>query len=338
MSHFPHRFSFWWTFVLWLSIVPAVANAQTTSQDRFRDRKQLQASQMREGDSIVLDGRLDEPAWQAAPPVSDFMQREPVNGAPATERTEVRILFDRDRLYIGVECFDSEPDRIIAVQKQRDQNFDGDDRFMWSLDPYFDGRSGYSFTVTPSGAMGDALLVVGQRGTAALNVAWDGIWNARVRRHDQGWTAEIVLPFRTINFDPNAPAWGANFQRTIRRKNEDALWSGWDLNQDLNRMNSAGALVGIAGVSQGFGLDVKPYALGRSRGARPAYLPDGDGPGWTRPLLQRHAATESELHDQHRLRGDGGRRPSGQSDAIPPVFSGTARVLPGRLELLRLRA
>ena len=264
MTHVHHRFATRQTLVLSLLIVPTLAAAQTSSQDRFRDRKQAQAVRMAEDQSITLDGRLDEPAWQAALPIADFIQREPTNGAAATERTEVRILYDRGRLYLGVECFDSEPDRIISVQKQRDQNFDGDDRFMWSLDPYFDGRSGYSFTITPSGAMGDALLVVGQRGTAALNVAWDGIWNARVRRHDRGWTAEIVLPFRTINFDPDAPAWGANFQRTIRRKNEDALWSGWDLNQDLNRMGSAGALVGITGVSQGFGLDVKPYVLGRS--------------------------------------------------------------------------
>jgi Domain of unknown function (DUF5916) len=132
---------------------------------------------------------------------------------------------------------------------------------MWSFDPYFNGRSGYSFTITASGAMGDA-LILGLR-TNNLNTAWDGIWDGRVRRHDQGGTAEIEIPFRTINFDPRAAAWGANFQRSIGRKNEDALWNGWARNTELNRMANAGEMTGIEDVSQGFGLDVKPHILGR---------------------------------------------------------------------------
>ena len=91
------------------------------------------------------------------------------------------------------------------------------------------------------------------------NRAWDGIWDAHVRRSEIGWTIEIEIPFRTLNFDPNAPAWGINFQRTIRRKNEENLWTGYGRNQGLQRMSNAGLLVGISDVSQGHGLDIKPY-------------------------------------------------------------------------------
>ncbi|MBI2835191.1 MAG: carbohydrate binding family 9 domain-containing protein, partial [Acidobacteria bacterium] len=218
---------------------------------------------------INMDGRLDEGAWQRAQAATDFTQADPRNGAPATERTEVRFVFDRDRLYMGVHCFDSEPDRLLGNQMVRDGYLSGDDRFMWTLDPYFNQRTGYFFEINPSGAMGDGLLVPAQGGGggglgfgASQNRGWDGIWLARVRRHEQGWSAEIEIPFRTLNFDPRAPAWGANFQRTVRRKNEESLWSGYGRNQGLFNLASAGHLVGITDASQGLGLDVKPYVIG----------------------------------------------------------------------------
>jgi hypothetical protein len=183
-----------------------------------------------EGERLAVDGVLDEAAWQRAVPATGFAQIDPENGAAATEQTEVRVVFDRDRLYLGVHCFDSTPARLLGNQMVRDGPLAADDRFMWVLDPYFNQRGGYFFEINPSGAMGDGLLVAPAAGGGttslgfglAQNRAWDGIWLARVRRHDRGWSAEIEIPFRTLNFDPNAPAWGANFQRTVRRKNERA--------------------------------------------------------------------------------------------------------------------
>src|SRR5690606_24853069 len=135
-----------------------------------------------------------------------------------------------------------------------------DDRFMWTIDTFLDQQSGYFFEMNPSGLMADA--VMGPGGTN--NREWDGIWDARVLRSEIGWTLEIVIPFRTLNFDPDVPAWGINSQRPVRRKNEESLWTSHERNQGLRRMATAGLLVGISDVSQGIGVDVRPYAVGRT--------------------------------------------------------------------------
>ncbi|OFV97287.1 MAG: hypothetical protein A3F68_03235 [Acidobacteria bacterium RIFCSPLOWO2_12_FULL_54_10] len=207
---------------------------------------------------IVVDGVLDEEAWQRAEPAANFIQQDPNFGEPETERTEVRILYDRESLYMGVICYDSEPDEMLGYQRRRDEFLSSDDRFMWTMDTYLDGRGGYFFEINPAGLMGDALMGAG----GLNNRQWDGIWTANVKRTEIGWVAEIEIPFRTLNFDPNAPGWGVNFQRTVRRKNEETLWTGIPRNQGLRRMSNAGILTGIEEVSQGMGLEIKPYVLG----------------------------------------------------------------------------
>ena len=109
-------------------------------------------------ETIHLDGSLDEDAWQRAVPATDFVQLDPDNGAPATERSEVRVVFNSRGLYLGVLCLDSEPDKLFGNQMQRDQPFSADDRFMFAIDTYLDGRTGYFFEINPSGAMGDGLI------------------------------------------------------------------------------------------------------------------------------------------------------------------------------------
>ena len=125
--------------------------------------------------------------------------------------------------------------------------------------------------MNPSGLMGDAL-----RGTGFNNRQWDGIWNAKVVRSEIGWTIEIEIPFRTLNFDPNAEGWGINFQRTVRRKNEESVWTGWLRNQGLNRLSNAGLLTGLDGIDPGLGLDIKPYLVGFSE-----TFPGRGDPKWT---------------------------------------------------------
>ncbi len=218
-------------------------------------------------ETVSLDGRLDEPVWQRAVPATDFTQRVPQNGAPATERTEVRFAFTANALYMGVTCFDDEPDKLLGNTMKRDENLRGDDRFQWILDTFQDARSGYFFEMNPSGLMADSQMSP----QGQTNREWDGIWDARVRRSEIGWTIEIELPFRTFNFDPNGKAWGVNFARNVQRKNEDSLWTGWGFNQGL-RIQYTGLLLGISDVSQGHGLDIRPYGVasalsapGRSR-------------------------------------------------------------------------
>ena len=230
----------------------------------------ITAVRLAESEIIRLDGVPDEPVWARVTPATDFLQRDPDNGAPATERTEVRVVYDAARLVLGVTCFDSEPHRLLGNQMQRDQPFESDDRFMWTIDSFLDGRSGYFFEINPAGAMGDGLIDPSDdRGDfgAEINKSWDGIWIARVRRTMTGWTAEIEIPFRTLNFDPTAQTWGMNFQRTVRRKNEESLWTGYARNQGVARMSNAGRVGGFAGLSQGLGLDLKPYLVGNTSAA-----------------------------------------------------------------------
>jgi hypothetical protein len=256
-------------FCLILTIWPSFVTAQNGNP--VAKAPVINAARLNPGETMDVDGRLDEPVWQRAELAGDFTQSDPHNGEPATERTEIRVTFDRDNLYIGAELFDSDAGGLLANQMVRDGSLNGDDRFMWTLDPFYDQRSGYFFEINPAGAMGDAQLIPAQGtsevGNTTQNRAWDGIWVARVRRHDQGWTAEIQIPFRTLNFNPQAQAWGANFQRTVRRKNEESFWTGWARNQGLFNLASAGRIEGIHDVSQGRGLDIKPYLIGTYREA-----------------------------------------------------------------------
>jgi hypothetical protein len=231
-----------------------LANGQRVQDNG--NRRIVAAVRLSEGESITLDGRLDEAFWSKAVPAADFIQIDPANGMPATERTEVRILYDREALYLGVTCFDSEPDRWIGWQLRRDERAFSDDQFTWTIDTFLDGRTGYFFEMNPSGLMADALM-----GLNGDNREWDGIWNARVRRSAIGWTIEIEIPFRTLNFNPDNDTWGINFQRVVSRKNEQSIWTGWARNQGVRRMNNAGVLTGIRDVTQGAGLDIKPYGL-----------------------------------------------------------------------------
>jgi hypothetical protein len=242
-------------FFLLVAAFPISADAQIT-EENSSTRRTIRATRLQDGEKIEIDGRLDEAVWKQAVPAADFIQVDPLNGTPATEPTEVRIVFTKDAIYMGVTCFDSEPDKWLGFQRRRDEFLPADDRFMWTIDTFLDERSGYFFEMNPSGLMADSVF-----GINGDNRAWDGIWNARVVHSEIGWTIEIEIPFKTLNFDPNNETWGFNFQRTVRRKNEDSIWMGWARNQGLRRMTNAGHVTGIREVTQGVGLDIKPYGL-----------------------------------------------------------------------------
>jgi hypothetical protein len=248
---------------------PASIDARYAQALESAERR-MTAERLRTEERIVLDGVLDEAPWKRAVPASDFIQQDPILGGTPTEATEVRIVFNRRSLYMGVTCFDSEPDKLLGNTMKRDEFLGGDDRFMWTMDTFLDRQTGYFFEMNPSGLMADSLM-----GASGDNRNWDGIWNAKVRKSEIGWTIEIEIPFSTLNFDSAAPAWGVNFQRTIRRKNEENLWTGHQRNQGLRRMSNAGLLLGIRDVSQGLGLDVRPFAA--------ASLADSPGRAEPRP-------------------------------------------------------
>ncbi|MBO6793979.1 MAG: carbohydrate binding family 9 domain-containing protein [Balneolaceae bacterium] len=206
-----------------------------------------------------FDGQLNESFWQSIPAATGFRQQAPIEGDPATEKTEVRIAYDDKNLYIGVILFDTEPDQIKAFQKRRDQRITADERFVWIFDTFNDQRNAYFMEINPNGMRTDGLVSTGQGG--GINLSWDGIWDARTYIGEFGWSAEIKIPFSSLNFDENSSQWGVNFMRVIRRKNETALWTGFRRNQGLARPQNAGVLTGLEDVSQGLGLEVVPFGI-----------------------------------------------------------------------------
>lgn len=251
------------------SRLSAQATGRGGSDDEVTD---LVAYHLEASDNVNLDGHIDEAFWARAIAITDFTQQEPVEGGEPSERTEVRVVYDEDNLYISAILYD-DPSGILAYQKGRDAFLSTDDRFQWILDTFSNGRTGYFFEVNPAGMMGDALLTgntggfggggggFGGGGRGGSSRAWDGIWEVRTQIRDDGWSAEIKIPFRTLNFDPTADSWGINFQRTIRRRNEEILWRGFRRNQGLRRPIHAGRLTGLDGISQGIGLEATPYAV-----------------------------------------------------------------------------
>lgn len=242
--------------LIFLGLYPCQVSAQPQNSAET-DTYLIQAHRLLSGEEIILDGNLDEPVWKRISATNNFRQREPNEGAPPTEQTELFVAFDNHYLYIAARLLDSDPAGILAYQRRRNESLETDDRLMWILDTFKDGRNAYYFEINPAGLRGDGLIRLGQGRT--LNRAWDGIWDARVKKSDDGWTAEIKIPFRTLDFNPDNLNWGINFQRTIRRKNEEILWSGWRRNQSLLRPQDAGTLTGLENISQGIGLEVQPY-------------------------------------------------------------------------------
>lgn len=207
----------------------------------------------------VIDGRIDEPVWQSAAVLSEFRTAEPVIGGTPSQRTVVRILSDRDAMYFGIECYDDSPKEIVAIRMLRDDvDTFYDDRINLVIDPFLDRRNGYFFQVNPVGERRDGLIE-----GPNFEPNWDGIWTAKARITRDGWFAEVRIPYKSISFDPNAPTWGFNFSRGIRRNNEDIRWSDPVPQRIVTNTGQAGYLDGMGQQDPGIGLDVVPAATTR---------------------------------------------------------------------------
>ncbi len=207
-----------------------------------------------------VDGVLDEPFWVGIEPITGFRQRDPVDGAPASERTEVRIAYDEHALYLGFSLFDSEPDRIRRAILHRGGRIDKDDRIIIGLDTYFDRRNAYIFEVGALGTQDDALLADEQLDREDWN--WDGVFTTRTTVNAGGWVLEMAIPFTTIRFaDVAAPVMGIAFQRSIRRKNETVVWPhiGQDYRAGIAQVSRYATLAGLEDVRRGQRLELKPY-------------------------------------------------------------------------------
>ncbi|HVS87568.1 MAG TPA: DUF5916 domain-containing protein [Candidatus Acidoferrum sp.] len=226
----------------------------------------LSAEATRVNQAPKLDGTLNDPLWQSAKPITDFRQREPHEGEPPTEKTEVRILYTRHAVYFGIHCYDSEPSRIIATELRRDVSQDLDDHFEILIDSKHDRRDAYVFEVNPLGTQNDGLIVEEQGDTNGgdFGRGWDGVWTSDARITADGWTATIGISFTTLNFTHSMDViWGLNFKRFIRRKNEEDLWSAYRRTFGITKVSEAGELRGIKDIGSGRLFIVKPYGLAR---------------------------------------------------------------------------
>lgn len=200
----------------------------------------------------VIDGVLDEAVWQQAEPITDFHQVRPGDGAEPSEPTEVYLLYDDDALYIGARLGDSEPDQIAANTLQHNVGLGrSDDRLVVILDPFNTRRGGYRFETNANGVRQDMLYT----NVSQIQTAWDTIWESAGSIDENGWLAEMAIPFKSLAFDPQEDTWGFNFARGIRRRGEDIAWVS--RNRSYNP-SIAGLATGFEGMDQGLGLDVVP--------------------------------------------------------------------------------
>jgi hypothetical protein len=226
-----------------------------------------------------IDGHLSDPVWQSAILFAEFRMVEPQPNSDPTEKTELRVLYDEGSLYIGLLCLDGEPRRIAANTMAHDDtggsgggwmgmgfhhggpDTSSDDLVRVLIDPFQDKRNAYLFYVNPLGARSEGLAYGGD---SSLN--WDGVWEAKSRVLENGWSTELRIPFKTISFKPGLTVWGINVERIVPRKLETIRLSGTNRDSNFNNPMEAAALTGILNVRQGRGITFKPYGLASSAG------------------------------------------------------------------------
>ena len=220
----------------------------------------------------VVDGWLNDDAWSGLEPLTGFTQREPSEGQPVSQRTEVRIVYDDAALYIGAWLFDEDPAGIVTGQTLRDASLNDSDAFVVVLDTYLDRQNGFVFATTPAGIEFDGQVIgegVGggpgggrqQRGSAGgFNLNWDGSWDVATTRDDRGWYAEMRIPFSTLRYGAGgAQDWGLNFERKIRRNSEQSTWAPLPRQFGVYRISLAGTLAVEAPSKRT--VTISPYAL-----------------------------------------------------------------------------
>jgi len=225
---------------------------------------------------LTIDGQLDEGVYSRIAPLTDFIQQEPREGQPATEKTEAWILFDDTNIYISARNWNSQPEREVANEMRRDNgNILGNDNFTFVIDTFHDKRNGYMFQTNPLGALRDMTVTDDQQ-----NSAWNGIWYVKTGHFDQGWTLEVAIPFKTLRYRGNGTqTWGVNMRRLVRWKNEFSYLSLVPAalgTQGVTRMASAATVEGLETPSESKNLEIKPYALGTATAARRSGALDKD--------------------------------------------------------------
>src|SRR5687767_1567775 len=249
---------------------PQVPDQQTASLSQL-PRPVANAVKIEE--ALVIDGRLDEGMWQSASPLSGFVQAEPFQGQPITERTEVRILYDDEAIYVGVTCFDANPSLIVTTDTRRDPSLGDMDSFQMIFDTFQDRQNGFVFGTNAAGVQYDAQV----RFQGSQQASWDGSWDVATGVTDTAWTAEFRIPLRTLRYGPAPQTWGVNFFRNIQRTRERAYWAPIERVFNLGRLSSAGDLRGLQ-LETPRNFKVLPYVVSSAnRNFTPGASTDFDG-------------------------------------------------------------
>ena len=242
-----------------LFLMAATAYAQDSNNPQVL--KEIKATRV--AAAPVLDGSLDDAVWQQSQVIDDFHQISPGDGVTPSERTEVYMIYTEDALYIGARMYDSNPELIAAPTIRHGQGLGGDDRLVIILDPFNTRRVGYRFETNLNGVRHDALY----ESVRSFQQEWTVIWDVATDTFEEGWIAEIEIPFKTLPFDPNLDTWGFNFGRGIRRRGEEMAWVSY--NRSYNP-SIVGVATGLQGMDQGLGLDVVPsFTLNQRRTFNP---------------------------------------------------------------------
>lgn len=225
------------------------------------------------GESPVIDGDiLYDEVWQGVNPITELVQQMPNFGLPASEKTEVRIAYDDKNLYVSAVCYDSSPSELAVTDVRRDANLTNTDAFIFIIDTYFDRQNGFVFGTNTVGIEYDAQVDNEGQGNfnnnrqqggviGGFNLNWDASWVVATEVGDYGWSAEFMIPLKTIRFKSGEDLkWGFNFQRNISKNNEIDFWSPLPLTFELRRLSLAGTLEGLSLKSPG-NLKVIPYGL-----------------------------------------------------------------------------
>ena len=241
--------------------VSGPASGQTPAPAAKGARPTPRVSAVQTTGKIALDGRLNEADWEQAQPAKDFLQKDPDEGKPATEATEVRFLYDDDALYVGARMFDSEPSKISKRLTRRDGDTDGiADRIIVGIDAHHDKLTGSLFWVTPAGSIGDGVLY----NDSSDDETWNGVWDAAVSIDDKGWIAEMRIPFSQLRFSTrDRQVWGLHVVRVVQRKQEESWWVLVPKNES-RLVSLAGELDGLDGIISRRHLELLPYVTARS--------------------------------------------------------------------------
>jgi len=212
-------------------------------------------------ETLKVDGRLDEPIYSLYDPASDFIQQEPKEGDPATEKTEAWVFFDEKNIYVSARCTDSQPERRVANELRRDHfNLFDNDNFAVILDTFHDKRNGYLFYTTPLGALFDGMVT----DEGNTNRDWNTVWEAKTVESGTGWTVEFVIPFKSLRYGSEGP-WGINLRRRVRWKNETSFLAAIPASfgrRGIQKLSSAASMTGLATPTNSRAFEIKPYATG----------------------------------------------------------------------------